>query len=103
MRCTVILLAFGLLAGACASAAPDTPTTGAVLETGSTQSTSPAPTISAPPPSTPDTASGTTVAPQKPPPEGPEAPDFTTALASGEPYTLSEAVKPVYLIFWAEW
>ena len=87
MRFSVIVLAFGLLAGACASAAPETSTTGTVLETASTQSAS----------------TDATVAPQKTPPEGPEAPDFTTILASGEPYTLSEADKPVYLIFWAEW
>jgi hypothetical protein len=35
--------------------------------------------------------------------EGPAAPDFTLALGDGGTYTLSEAAKPVYMVFWAEW
>jgi hypothetical protein len=31
------------------------------------------------------------------------APDFVLALHAGGSYTLSEAAKPVYLVFWAEW
>lgn len=31
------------------------------------------------------------------------APDFTLALADGTSFTLSEAGRPVYLVFWAEW
>lgn len=37
------------------------------------------------------------------PPEGPLAPDFTMALASGESFTLSAEQKALYMIFWAEW
>lgn len=33
----------------------------------------------------------------------PAAPDFTLELGDGGSYTLSEGVKPVYLVFWAEW
>lgn len=33
----------------------------------------------------------------------PFAPDFTLELGDGGSYTLSEAEKPVYLVFWAEW
>lgn len=33
----------------------------------------------------------------------PLAPDFTLELGEGGSYTLSEASKPVYLVFWAEW
>jgi hypothetical protein len=36
-------------------------------------------------------------------PEGPEAPDFTMALADGDTFTLSEQSLPVYMIFWADW
>jgi hypothetical protein len=36
-------------------------------------------------------------------PEGPEAPDFTMALADGDTFTLSEQALPVYMIFWADW
>jgi hypothetical protein len=35
--------------------------------------------------------------------DAPVAPDFTLALASGESFTLSDASKPVYMVFWAEW
>jgi thiol-disulfide isomerase/thioredoxin len=31
------------------------------------------------------------------------APDFTLALGEGGSYRLSEAGRPVYLVFWAEW
>lgn len=31
------------------------------------------------------------------------APDFTLDLANGTTFTLSEAGRPVYLVFWAEW
>ncbi len=33
----------------------------------------------------------------------PLAPDFTLELGDGGSYSLSEADKPVYLVFWAEW
>lgn len=33
----------------------------------------------------------------------PVAADFTFALGNGGSFTLSEASKPVYLVFWAEW
>lgn len=33
----------------------------------------------------------------------PVVPDFTLALGDGSTFTLSEASKPVYLVFWAEW
>ncbi len=35
--------------------------------------------------------------------EGPDAPNFTLALASGDSFTLYDEQKPVYMIFWAEW
>jgi hypothetical protein len=39
------------------------------------------------------------------PPEGPIAPDFTLALGAdgAETFTLSQEVKPVFMVFWAEW
>ena len=47
----------------------------------------------------------TTTAATEPPPvvDGPDAPDFALALASGETFVLSDEQKPVYLVFWAEW
>lgn len=31
------------------------------------------------------------------------APDFTLGLGDGGTFVLSEEVRPVYLVFWAEW
>lgn len=42
-------------------------------------------------------------APEVSPSGRPFAPDFTLELGDGGSYTLSEAEKPVYLVFWAEW
>ena len=39
----------------------------------------------------------------RPRPDGEDAPDFTIALGQGGSFTLSEAQKPVYMVFWAEW
>lgn len=39
----------------------------------------------------------------KPVPEGPEAPDFTLALEPSGEFVLSQEVKPVFMVFWAEW
>lgn len=36
-------------------------------------------------------------------PEGPAAPDFTLALEPDGEFVLSQEVKPVYMVFWAEW
>ncbi len=36
-------------------------------------------------------------------PEGPAAPDFTLALEPSGEFVLSQEVKPVYMVFWAEW
>ena len=34
---------------------------------------------------------------------GDAAPDFELALGQGGSFRLSDAQKPVYLVFWAEW
>ena len=107
MKRLLLLLALALLAAACASGTSDTTTTVAAIPSGVTELTSPA-TVPSTPPSTSaeaptDGPPGTEGEPEKPLPEGPVAPDFTTVLASGESFTLSEATKPVYMVFWAEW
>ncbi|MGI9611157.1 MAG: hypothetical protein ACR2NL_12765 [Acidimicrobiia bacterium] len=51
----------------------------------------------------PATSSTPAPAPQEAPIDGPAAPDFSLTLASGEPFSLGEEVKPVYMVFWAEW
>lgn len=34
---------------------------------------------------------------------GPSAPNFSLALDDGSTFVLSDAAKPVYIVFWAEW
>jgi cytochrome oxidase Cu insertion factor (SCO1/SenC/PrrC family) len=87
-RIVPLLLALSVVAAACASAGDDPQGAGAVAPS-TTQAESAAP-------SSPDSSGGTK-------PEGPEAPDFTLTLASGDSFTLSAEQKPVYMIFWAEW
>jgi len=81
-----------LVAAACASGA----------QTGAADGSATNPTTTTPEPAEETTAPGEPVD-LFPRPEGPPAPDFTMALASGETFTLSNEQKPVYMIFWAEW
>jgi len=46
----------------------------------------------------PETTAATTKAP-----DGPAAPDFELELSDGSTFVLSEAQKPIYMVFWAEW
>lgn len=60
----------------------------------------------APPSGEPADTTTTTIAeaPEEQP-DGPVAPDFTLALGadSAESFVLSQEVKPVFMVFWAEW
>jgi len=40
---------------------------------------------------------------ERPAIEGTPAPDFSLAMGDGSTFVMSEAAKPVYLVFWAEW
>jgi len=86
MRRFALLISLMMVAAACASS----PQTEAV----DASANSPAATTPAAPGESVDLF---------PRPEGPLAPDFTMALASGESFTLSGEQKPIYMIFWAEW
>jgi hypothetical protein len=105
-RLFLVLAALALVASACAGSTVEesfstvagdetpatTPSSAAVSEdpTDPTSSTSP--------------ADGDVAAEEaKPLPEGPTAPDFTLALEPSGEFVLSQEVKPVYMIFWAEW
>lgn len=108
------LVALLLVIGACGSgdgsdAAGTTATTPATTA-GSTV-TEPA-TTNAPTTDAPETGSSETSAPAATDPasspdpsgvDGPDAPDFALALGDGSTYQLSDDVKPVYMVFWAEW
>jgi len=74
-RILLLVAALGLVAAACSS--PD------VVDT-------------SPPTSGVDGA-------QQDQPDGPLAPDFTLALQPTGEFVLSQEVKPVYMVFWAEW
>lgn len=76
------------LLAACGSV--DTPTAGSA--DGAVTSTA-APDASATPSTTVEAAAG----------DLPVAPDFTLSLEPEGEFVLSEAGKPVYLVFWAEW
>lgn len=78
-----------LLLAACTGGSPATTT---VVDQPDTTVVSQADTTTAP--------ESTTTAPAH---DREAAPDFTLPLADGTSFTLSEAGRPVYLVFWAEW
>ena len=106
-RLFLILAAFALLVAACSSPAGDDGSSALAADdvAGSTASSSvpeqPSTDSSVPISSSPDTV--TSFPETKPPPEGPTARDFTLALEPSGEFVLSDEVKPVYMIFWAEW
>jgi hypothetical protein len=114
-RLAVPITAVALVISACGGddAAPGSvvPTSEAAADTTGTTQTTEAPVAPEAPTTTTGGTSATTDAPTAPtepaattpPPEGPPAPDFTLALGEGGSFTLSEAQKPVYMVFWAEW
>jgi hypothetical protein len=105
MKRLALFLAVLTVAAACSSTNDAAPTTDAAPATsaGATATTTaPAEDSDATRDSMGD--SGASLVPnQTIAPEGPEAPDFTMALADGDTFTLSEQALPVYMIFWADW
>lgn len=51
----------------------------------------------------PPTSSSTETTRPAPNPDRMLAPDFTLTLSDGTDYQLAREVRPVYLVFWAEW
>ena len=100
MRSLVVVM---LLVGACTQ--PDE--SDAVAEpTTTTQSAG----FTSSAPSTAGESSATTTAPASgassrpaPNPERPSAPEFSLILSDGALYEYANEVRPVYLVFWAEW
>lgn len=105
-RLFVVLAALALIASACAGSTveesypavsgDDASASASSSSAGSEDSTDPTSSSS---PSSEDTSAEEA----KPLPEGPSAPDFTLALEPGGEFVLSQEVKPVYMVFWAEW
>ena len=97
-RIMLAVVAFALLTAACSGATAVENSDAVVVEDAdvpsSTSSTAAAESSQEATPPSSET---------KPPTEGPAAPDFTLALEPSGEFVLSEEVKPVYMIFWAEW
>lgn len=97
MRARLVLLVVLTLGGsACGGGEPDSavsaaPTTVTAREAVPAESTPTAPT-------TVDSTTVPTSASDRPP-----APNFTLTLHDGTDYQLDHEVRPVYLVFWAEW
>lgn len=70
----------------------DTTTTGVTSEASNTASTTTAPASEA-----------TRTTRPAPNPDRPLAPDFNLTLSDGTEYEFANEVRPVYLVFWAEW
>jgi hypothetical protein len=102
-RILIVLAVLAMVATACSSSSvegtPETSTADAVAppETVETATEEPSAGSSVPPSSLPETATSASEA--KPPP----ARDFTLALEPSGEFVLSQEVKPVFMIFWAEW
>ncbi|MDK1010969.1 MAG: hypothetical protein QGM46_08890 [Actinomycetota bacterium] len=97
-RILLITLSLALVLAACTGTTVEGDFEDVGVESTPTSSTSAPPTSDANSPG--DTAAtSTTVAV----PEGPVAPDFTLALEPSGRFVLSQEVKPVYMVFWAEW
>jgi hypothetical protein len=93
-RSANLIVVLGLVLGACGGGTTATSIPGAIE----------APTTSAATGSITETTSGVSPAERAPSGvEGPVAPDFSLVLADGSTFTLSEASRPVYMVFWAEW
>ncbi len=91
-----------VVSGCAASTDPTQPdgTTTSVTTPSTTQSESEAPSAGEP---TDTTTTTVDEAPSRP--DGPAAPDFTLALGAdgASTFSLSQEVKPVFMVFWAEW
>jgi hypothetical protein len=93
------LVLIGLLAAACGGAGEAAaPSTTSAVTTTVTSTTAPtSSTTAAPAPETEGTV------PRSPNPDREPAPDFTLELSDGTVYASADEVRPVYMVFWAEW
>lgn len=101
-----VLMSIILVAAGCATGAGDagTPDQQSITTTSSSDAgTRQAPESSGDPQSSPGMPDATTDT--RPLPEGEPALDFSLAIGADqtEQFILSEEVKPVFMVFWAEW
>ena len=95
-RIVLVLLVVAVLAS-CSAQTGDAPPSSATTEVVTTAPDSPATSSTTAP------EGSSTTAPARP--DGPTAPDFTVGLGEDRTasFVLSQEVKPVYMVFWAEW
>jgi hypothetical protein len=97
-----LVVVLAIVLGACAPGVSDqsAATTSPVAETTTSPvSTSPEATTTTPATGGEDTPT-TRPAPN---PDRPLAPEFSLTLSDGTEYEFASEVRPVYLVFWAEW
>lgn len=104
----LLLVALGLTAAACSSSAIEVAVRESAPKVAAPETPAPAPAGGEN--SAPITSSGSSAQePSGPALQGrdtselPVAADFTLALGDGGTFVLSEAAKPVYVVFWADW
>ena len=109
-RILLVVAVLALVAAACSGSTVDTTEDGATASTVAPSAPSaPSDTVAqeqgsdSTAPTDLDPTSTATSPEAKPPPEGPPARDFTLALEPTGEFVLSQEVKPVYMVFWAEW
>ena len=106
MRRVIPILSLALVLAVAACSAPTDPAQPEVTATSEAPTTSTPSDSQAPPAGEPaDTTMTTIVEAPEEGPDGPLAPDFTLALGAdgAGTFVLSQEVKPVFMVFWAEW
>lgn len=104
----MILVGFAVLAAACSSVnADESADSGTESETAVSSSTSSSSaggsSTGSTAPTRPADAPTSSSTEAKAAPDGPPAKDFTLALEPSGEFVLSQEVKPVFMVFWAEW
>lgn len=94
------LLALALIASACAQPTSESASTSSTAPTTSTAADTATPTEAT---STPPVSGDTSTTRPPANPDRDPAPDFGLTLSDGTEYQLANEVRPVYLVFWAEW
>jgi len=101
-RMVLMIAVFALLAAACSGTTVE-PGDASDSSTSSVSGGDSTDTSSTDSSSTDASASDTSTSSTNAKLEGPAAPDFTLALQPTGEFVLSQEVKPVYMVFWAEW
>jgi hypothetical protein len=106
-RLLLVLAVLALVAAACSSSSvggtPETSGADVVAPSATTETAPDEPSADSSAAPTTPSETATTSSGVEPQAEGPPARDFTLALEPTGEFVLSQEVKPVFMIFWAEW